>query len=198
VSAQRNAWLRSGGRGHPIWDEEYSSLLTLIANARARFFANLSRDLTVLLRAFPSVAGVVPQWRAEFPADGSVLDLLRETLSADIERGYSYVSPARADFAFLRDGNRWVGSRGQNKLLGMLMQLAAERCCPSGDGERPIWLVDDPGSELDEATLDAVLPMLQRSGDQILVASLSAPSMEVTRTCAPELFHVEHGALHRS
>jgi recombinational DNA repair ATPase RecF len=80
----------------------------------------------------------------------------------------------------------------------MLMQLAAERCCQSDDGERPIWLVDDPGAELDEATQDAVLPLVHRAGDQVLVASLSAPSEETGRICAPALFHVEHGALHRS
>jgi recombinational DNA repair ATPase RecF len=167
----------------------------MIAEARAEFVGRLAGEFRRVTEGFGMLSEVVPAWRSGLPIDESLPRALAAQLEGDVSRGYTYLSATRADLTLMRDGRRWIGSRGQNKLAGILLQLAAERCCRSIEYESPVWLVDDPSAELDARTVDAVLPMIAAAGDQILVASLSPPSGRVRDCCRPSLFHVEQGSV---
>ena len=193
VAAQRNAWLKAGGSGRAVWDQDYAAVLTQVAESRQRFVGALTIAFVDVAAEFPAFSGVGLEWRSGLSNGLDVAAWLSEHRVADIARGYSFLSPSRADFHLVKDGVPWVGSRGQNKLVGMLLQLAADQVVSSALERRAVWLVDDPGAELDVETQGQVLPLLYAAADQLIVTSLSAPPADVAANCSVRVFHVEQG-----
>lgn len=193
AAAQRNAWLKAGGAGRPVWDQDYAAVLSQVAKFRQRFVEALSIAFVELASEFPAVSGVGLEWRSGLSEGLDIVAWLIEHRAADVARGYSFLSPARADFHLAKDGAPWVGSRGQNKLAGILLQVAADRVVSNVLGRRAVWLVDDPGAELDVETQGRVLPLLYEAADQLIVASLSAAPADVASRCSVRVFHVEQG-----
>ena len=193
VTAQRNAWLKAGGRGLAIWDAEYAKVLAEMSGLRSGFFDLLRDAFRVVAKDFDVALDLRPEWRPGLPEAPNILPWLKDHLAADVNRGYSFLSLARGDFHFQRDGNPWVGSRGQNKLVGVLLQLAAEKVVSDRVESRAIWLVDDLGAELDLNSHRRALGTIMRFSDQTLVTSLTPPSTETSHIGAATMFHVEHG-----
>jgi len=195
VAAQRNAWLKGGGGGKPVWDLEYASVLSEIAALRAHLLGSLARAFQQVARNYPAAQGLSLEWRSGLPAAVDIPAWLDSHLDADIARGYSFLSSARGDFHFFQDSMAWVGSRGENKLVGILLQLAAEQVVFEQIGERAVWLIDDLGAELDRATQEKLLAQLINAGDQALVTSLDEPAIPTPQARTTAVFHVEHGAV---
>ena len=188
--AQRNAWLKSGGAGHPIWDVPLACAVGRLNSFRLEYlkcFGGAFRDLT---REFLACGGLLPVWSGTV-SQSRAEEILRRSRVLDVRRGFSSVSPARGDVRFLRDGERWCGSRGENKLAGILLQLAAQ-VVGSAFSSIPVALVDDPFSEVDGARVSAVLREWSKWTDQLIVASLFPPTL---RDDARSMFHVERGAV---
>ncbi|MGB5736392.1 MAG: hypothetical protein WBM40_18320 [Thiohalocapsa sp.] len=195
VAAQRNAWLKVGGPGRAVWDHEYAAVLQAVEVSRQRFFELLRADFLALAEPFEAMGTVVPQWRSCLATGIDVRRWLEEHRAADVARGYSFLSPSRSDFYLSKDGTAWVGSRGQNKLAGILLQLAADRVVSRSLSQRAVWLVDDLGAELDLVTQLAVLPLLHDASDQLVVTSLAMPPSAFELNHMADVFHVEQGAL---
>ena len=193
ISHQRNAWLRNGGNGPPVWDADYAGMLVRIADIRSRVFERIRREFLELAEGFSAAPAVDPCWHSGLAAGQDALAVLAKQRDGDIARGHTFLSPARADFTLTQRGARWVGSRGQNKFLGMLLQLSADRMVRKTGGEPAVWLVDDPGAELDPMTLDAILPLIFQAGEQTLVTGVVGPTEAVVMAWRPNMFHVERG-----
>jgi DNA replication and repair protein RecF len=196
VAAQRNAWLRGGGRGHAVWDPEYAELLHRIAKGRAAFFRSIEgrfRDIADELAVFD---GVLLEWRSGLP-DGleQTLAWLARHRDADVDRGFSYLTPARSDFRLNRCGTPWIGSRGENKLAAVLLQLAADRVVVERRQRRAVWLVDDFQAELDRPTQARLLPILVAAGDQLIATSVDVAQVEGSNVSPGAMFHVEQGSI---
>lgn len=195
IAAQRNAWLRSGGRGLAVWDHEYATVVAEIEGLRARFFTRLQNAFRSVAGEFGIIGTLCPEWRGGLPRADELHSELARQHASDVVRGYSFLSPARGDFRLLHRGSAWVGSRGENKLVGILLQLAADRVVVSTVAQRAVWLVDDLEAELDGRTHCRLLQMLTAVAGQTLVASLSAPTRALSGLGSITLFHVEQGML---
>jgi len=195
VAGQRNAWLRSGGRGPPVWDANYADMLLRIAGIRARFFGRIRREFLALTKQFPAFDGIEPCWHSGVAEGEDVLALLAQQREGDVARGHTVLSPGRADFSLTQGGVRWVGSRGQNKFLGMLLQLSADRVVREAGEDPAVWLVDDPSAELDPTTLNSILPLIFRASEQTVVTSVVSPPEPIVTAWRPNMFHVEQGQL---
>jgi DNA replication and repair protein RecF len=195
ISAQRNAWLRDGGLGLAVWDGDYVSALCEIDRLRTQLFDALCAAFQELAADFGSMAGLVPQWRSGLPDASELPQWLANHREADVARGYSFLSPARSDFYFSRDGTSWVGSRGQNKLAGVLLQLAADRVITNQVGRKAIWLVDDLGAELDAETYQQTLNLITSAAGQVLITCLDPAVPALFHGNSIALFHVEQGNL---
>jgi DNA replication and repair protein RecF len=194
VASQRNAWLKAGGSGRAVWDPEFAAVLTKVAHSRRQFFDRLASAFTPIAANFDATEGLTPAWRGGLPSGvDDVAAWLDEHRAADVGRGYSFLSPARADFVMLKDGVPWAGSRGQNKLAGILLQIAADSVVSSTLGRGAVWLVDDLAAELDVTSQVAILPLLRQAADQLIVTGLMEPPSAATTDCAIEVFHVEQG-----
>jgi DNA replication and repair protein RecF len=195
VAAQRSAWLRAGGTGKPVWDPEYASLIGSIASARRWYFDRLSAALLPIMAGFPALRALSPRWKAEYSEGEEPAALLTAHRERDVVRGYSYLSPARADFCFECADRPWVGSRGENKLVGVLLQIAAERVAVEQGAFGAVWLVDDLQAELDDRTLVALSDLLARGAEQTIFTSLASPRERLPSHCIDAVFHVEQGAI---
>ena len=83
--------------------------------------------------------------------------MLRERLAAarpdDVRRCQTTVGPHRDDVQFAIDGRdaRTFGSQGQQRTVALAWKMAEVRLCERLLGERPLLLLDDVMSELDES-----------------------------------------------
>jgi DNA replication and repair protein RecF len=196
VSAQRNAWLKRGGTGSPVWDLAYVEALVEVLERRSRFFDELVFALAELTRREQWFEDVELRCSRLEPDRGYVLDRLKESLSLDIDRGYTYLTPSRWDFGFVRGGGGFAGSRGEGKVLGFLLQLAAESVVFQKNGRSSVWLVDDIDAELAPEWSARVVELLSRSAVQLFVTSLPG-KLELARSRVKDSasFHVEQGSI---
>ena len=78
---------------------------------------------------------------------------MRERRAEELRRAQTLVGPHRDDVAFLLDGRdaRAFGSQGQQRTVALAWKMAEVRLCEGLLGERPLLLLDDVMSELDES-----------------------------------------------
>lgn len=197
IAAQRNAWLRAGGTGAAVWDLAYAEAMAAIAQARAAFFDRLRRAFEVLTNRTGWFPGLTPIWQDSLIEAAAILERLTEMRPADVDRGYSFVSLARADFLFQIDGRRWIGSRGETKLVGVLMQLAAESVVVADSGDAALWLVDDIAAELNDDWQARLIDLVGRQCQQMVLTSLPGRLPKCPEQTNVQMFHVEHGTVQR-
>jgi DNA replication and repair protein RecF len=196
VAGQRNAWLRSGGRGVRVWDSTYAALHEAIDQARGRWVDRLQLELDELSGEFPMLSGVQVRWRSSMGSGRSAVQALEDGLPLDIQRGFSASGPSRGDFVLERAGRAWSGSRGENKVFVVLCQIGAGRLLEQDVAVRSSWLVDDLGSDLSRRLSEQGFDLLVRQDGQVVFTALDEPRVGVEQTSV-RLFHVEQGKLHR-
>ena len=176
VTAQRNAWLRSGGHGRAVWDSPYVQLAEKITAHRSQYVSDLNRILATAANPFGALLPIRLVLNRGWPADRNLHDVLAASLAADITRGFTYYGPSRADFRLqCGTGPNPIGSRGENKLAVVVLQFAAQQIWQRA-GLSCIWLVDDLAAELDPALCGPIWSLLSPAQNQILATSLIPPS----------------------
>jgi DNA replication and repair protein RecF len=197
ILRQRNAALRSHAPGAVItsWDGELLETATLINGLRQsylqRFEVLLELEVAQLLPGVGIVLRYLPGW----PSGATLAESLAAGIEKDRDQGYTRYGVHRADFRLLIDGNDVAGhcSRGQQKsvLVAFLLaqlRLQLERQSPPG-----IFLLDDLGSELDEAHQRRVLQALRELDAQVFVSAIEGDRLDVSGWEDVARFHVEHG-----
>ena len=131
------------------------------------------------------------RYRPGHPPERSLAEALGAFRGRDRELGYTRRGPHRADLV-LTCGEKPAAeelSRGQQKLLALLLLLAHLRLVAKGSPVAPLLLLDDPVSELDGPHLGVLLDWLERQPMQVWVtATVACP-----RSAA--VFHVEQGKI---
>ncbi len=224
VLVQRNQLLRQirehgGGQENtlPIWDQELATNGAFIFQERARsvnalaafadrWFRELGgwgQRLEIGYRpALPETEAVVLR---SVPTEGDAalggihsafVQALSRNRPRDVGAGMSLLGPHRDDLCFMVDGIdlNVYGSRGQQRLAALSLKLAELDLLEARVGSRPILLLDDVLSELDEAKQMAVLRVAAGAGQTLLtVTHLEA----VDRNVLPDapVLHLEAGAL---
>lgn len=188
VHAQRNAWLRAGPVGKPVWDREYVELSLAVTQVRRTFVLSLDSELRSLVLATGFHQGVGLRLNAGWPGEESLADKLGQSLAGDRERGYTWYGPGRADMEIRLDGLRTLGSRGENKLIVAMLQVAAQRVW-GRRGLDCVWLLDDFGSELAASRMIGAWREILSLGGQVFATALEQPPYE------GKVFHVEQGVI---
>lgn len=131
------------------------------------------------------------RYRPGHPADQVLAEALPAVRDRDRELGYTRRGPHRADLV-LSCGERPAAealSRGQQKLLVLLLLLAQLRLLAEYSPVQPLLLLDDPVSELDSRHLDSVLAWVRRQPVQVWVTATAKGPSEAA------VFHVEQGRI---
>jgi DNA replication and repair protein RecF len=193
---QRNAALRDGVDATALapWDQETGEAGDALHRLRERFLEAILPVYADTLQDLISMAVEVryqPGWAA---ATGLSEALLANAVT-DRARGFTGVGAHRADLRFSTEGApvHQVLSRGEGKLFVVGLVLAQARFLQSIQGRRPIVLVDDLASELDEESRGRFFGQLSALGAQIFVTTVSRDLVEAANWEGSRVFHVERG-----
>ncbi|WP_295881403.1 AAA family ATPase [uncultured Thiohalocapsa sp.] len=192
LQQQRNAWLRGGARGKAVWDAPYVEELAELWGLRTHFLHVVNdayQDLTTTLCPAGAL-GLRWHWSGQGRDLGEVL---ASHLAGDMERGYTFLSPSRGDLVFERESLPWSGSRGENKIAGMLLQLAVQDVVRRSGSAPQVVLLDDPYAEVSEMHIGPVVRRWLESADQLIVTSLADRQEPGAGLDVAAMFHVEQG-----
>lgn len=189
---QRNAALKAQA-GQAVLDAlepEFLRGAAVITRARAALVGRLDHcagDMAGEL-GFRLPGRLALRYRQGYQEGSELAALLREQRDMDRERGFTRSGPHRAELTLSCDGRAAAEmSRGQQKLIAIVLLLAQYRLMSTEQPLHPLLLVDDPVSELDAGHLDSLLGWLGSQPAQSWITATSAPPVDA------RLFHVEQG-----
>lgn len=195
--SQRNAALRSGWTQKAIshWDQELAQFATQLDQARRQYLESLSVFVQEFLIEFPALAQVKITYQQGWREGSDYLSYLTAQYESDKDRGFTQFGPHRADLRIRIDGTdaRDYLSHGQQKVLVAVLMLAQCRQITSQDISAVV-LVDDLPAELDVATRQKLLKLLESTEAQIFLTATDTALFSFK----PEthgVFHVEHGQI---
>lgn len=195
ILRQRNAALK-----HNAGDEMLDALEPQFAQAaesinalRARQVAGLGEQVDSLAveLGFRLPGRVNLAYRPGHPGGKTLPEALAEARPRDRERGFTRNGPHRAELVLTCAGHPAAVelSRGQQKILAVLLQLAHLHRIDRDQALRPLLLLDDPVSELDRGHLDVLLDWLEHAGIQSWVTATDSGRSSM------RVFHVEQGVV---
>ena len=128
----------------------------------------------------------------------SLLGLLEQGLEKELERGFTLYGGHRADIRINAAGvsAKDYLSRGQKKLLCMVMRLAQAKLLKERAGKQTVLLIDDLYAELDEKNCATFIQLIENLGLQSFFTCVSNTEIQLKQFRQPvKVFHVEHGEI---
>ncbi len=128
---------------------------------------------------------------------------LEQARTRDRARGSASVGPHRDDLVFELEGRpvRSMASQGQHRAIVLALELAEIDVISERRGVRPILLLDDVSSELDEGRMTALLENVRQERSQVLLTTTRPELIEtvgVSRMEGRRDFVVVGGRIHAS
>jgi DNA replication and repair protein RecF len=183
ILRQRSTLLRqAGGVASPdvlatldVWDEKLGETGGALVQAREAFLAELE---PLASAAFRSLTRGDDGLRLVYERSytGDLGEALRRSRREDMRRGMTTVGPQRDEILITAGGldARTRLSQGRQRCATLALRLAAHDAVTVAAGSRPVLLLDDAFSELDEATTRSLLAELP-SGQAVLTTAGSIP-----------------------
>ncbi len=193
---QRNAALRDRlpRREIDVWTREMIQHAIRLNEARRKYLAQL----------FPSVLEIattlLPQYKLNvayysgWSEGADYAEILEQSLHRDLTLGYTQFGPHRADLKVTLNAcpAKDILSRGQQKLFVCGMIIAQGALLKTVSETRPIYLIDDLPSELDELSRSKVMALISKQEAQVFITAVERNILNLAYPIA-KVFHVEHG-----
>jgi len=200
VLRQRNTILRRRDEGIGVWEEKLAQLGADVYRARRETLEAIEPEIVKVHNQVSGRREDVSLQCAAAYAEGSsakesLLAALRESRERDARLGYTAVGPHR-DWIRVQLGGRPAeryGSQGQLRTLALSFKLAMLVFGRQVLGEAPVFLLDDPGSELDRKRLAFLAEFLDQWEGQVLVAGTDRDSIPFRDNRPVRGFRVEQG-----
>ena len=184
VLAQRNRALRTAHFGTgpdssavEAWEGQFCALGAGIRQRRLRALEQLSAPFGDAYSRFSPPEEVAElRYRGPLASSGSQLDglqsQLQETREAERRQGHTLCGPHRDDLVFTLNGAAAhdFASEGQLKTTLIAWKIAEFEYLKASTGKKPVLLLDDLFSELDEQRVDRLLTQLDEF-DQVLLTT---------------------------
>ncbi len=198
VLKQRNSALRQGNR--KVVHSLSPQLLSLASDIDTRRQMYAERLQQYIKQYCGELIGSIPdiEYVRGWNRDKSLQEVLDNTITIDLERGYTGAGPHRAEIRFKFDHKlaQTVLSRGQQKMLVSSVIMAQVALFHEDTGRRSILLVDDLPAELDNEHRQQLLEMLWRTNAQLFVTVTEPGLVDLSPWESSKVFHVEHGTVH--
>lgn len=200
VLRQRNFALRGDPSSLDVWDETLSGAAERVRAGRAAAVEELAPVVAGIHRDISGGNDEIqlaydPSGTAEGP--GEFLRALAAARDTDRRLGFTTAGPHR-DALRARIGGRPVeahASQGQLRTLALSLKLALLLWGRDQLGEEPVFLLDDPGSELDSRRLGYLGSFLAQWPGQVLVAATDPDAVPLPRGEGRSDFRIQKGRI---
>ena len=178
VLLQRNRLLENDAPEelHLTWEAELARTGAAVYEARFGPAERLLARAAELLEGF-GVAGAALEYRPSVAPGPDLQSRLAERLAATRSRSrelkQTVVGPHRDDIAVRSGGRdlRRFGSVGEQRLAGIALRLAEADLLLGASSHRPVFLLDEIASELDEERAGLVFRMIAERGQMVYAAA---------------------------
>lgn len=128
----------------------------------------------------------------------SFADALNHSIENDLARGTTTKGPHRDDISIRVNGMdlRYFGSQGQQRSAAVAIKLAEVAIVEKMIGERPVLLLDDIASELDEDRRRRVFDIVGKDG-QVIVTAAAMSELPEEVICGAAVYSVTSGKVGR-
>ncbi|MDG4868435.1 DNA replication and repair protein RecF [Guyparkeria sp. 1SP6A2] len=176
---QRNALLRRGRR-EKTWDDLYLQTATRLESARRQVLEELKRRIERLAPRILPESRLTLRYLPGYRQDVDLAQAIEQGGQRELEMQSTLFGPHRADLKIGIDEHeaRQVASRGQIKMLVVLLHVAVLDLWQAVRHEPAVVLFDDLASELDRDNRRRVLDFLARSGHQAFVSVISPTAID--------------------
>ena len=187
-----------------IWDEKLSALGGVIIRMRMEYTRRLQKEAEDIYKGismeresfsldYRPFELPVQEGQTQREISSLLLEKMMQNRSEDLRSGSTGIGPHRADLEISINGRsvRSFGSQGQQIRSVLALKLAESRCIGDILGERPVILLDDVMSELDQNRREYLLNHL--TGSQIFITCCDKGYF--SRLEGGRVFRMEHGQL---
>lgn len=200
VLKQRNAALKQSNPSVvESLDPQLISLGEELHRLREHYAQILTEKLTEILPAFSkTLEGIALRYRKGWAGD-SLAESIEASSQRDADRGSTGPGPHKADLYLSLNGvpAKERLSRGEQKAMtAALIMAQAQMICESG--EKPLLLLDDVASELDEVHLVRVLSAAMHLDVQIWLTGTRLVPAIMACGGSSAVFHVKHGRVEKN
>lgn len=216
---QRNTLLRRGkidDLSLEPWDAQLVEYGSQIEALRSDCFDKLSVELAGFLKEIAFLEGqdvelgYLSGWYGNRKdredeikgrhAKPQLLSRLLEQRERDLKLGYSSIGSHKFDLCFRSNGKDLseILSRGQKKTLLIALTIVSANLYFLKHGDKPVLLLDDLSSELDDKNLALLTQWLQEFKAQSFITSVSDNNFDAVLCKTNQIFskfHVEHGKI---
>ncbi len=195
--SQRNAALKIPGSDAILdsWDRELEKSGTAIHEQRLTVVEAFGNHYEAVAANLPLDYEIDFSYSAGWNREYSFAKALQVARQNCQRLGTTSVGPHRADLRIRvkKQDVRYMNSRGQQKLLAIVMKLVQCEIYKQHHGHPPIVLFDDMSSELDDIAQEYVVSHLKKLGVQVFLTAIS--DMTVGKSLIDQRFHVEQGLI---
>ena len=170
--------------GVPVYDARLAKVGELLVNAARHYERLAGHEAMFSYRSTieaktgdsppeRSTRGAVPVFASSAELAGAFRQRLAQTRERARALGHALVGPHRDDIRIARGDRelRKFGSVGEQRLAGIALRLAEADMILSAGRQRPVFLLDEVASELDEQRSRMVLEMVSERGQMVYAAA---------------------------
>lgn len=197
---QRNAALRKRWDISVVkhWNKELVDVVNKIQRLKQNYVTQLELVFQECVAEVDQLQNPNFSYYSGWPKDLSFEQALESSWEQDLESGFTRFGPHRSDLVltFGKHRAKDVVSRGQQKVLAILLKLAQVRLYTKQGNKQLVLLVDDLASELDQNFTRSVIEILNLANCQLFVTATEENKIEhLMQLPGTTMFHVEHGEI---
>jgi len=188
ILKQRNRCLKQklGKEEISVWTEQLAKIGVNLSTDQYEFF-NRFRDVLIeglnpskKNSRFKFLEEADVKFIKGWERSKSLLNSLQDSIKKDLAVGYTSQGPHRMDCEYYIKGKKasTVLSRGQLKILILLIFLVNHELINSFFESDTVLLIDDLGSELDLENLELVLSEISNTPNQIILTGIKGENLE--------------------
>ena len=200
ILSQRNALLKDAYYNADIYDlldvydREMAKTGIKIINERKNYLYKLNEKASSF---YDGISGGKEKMRCFYISsandENEFYERLKEKRREDIKQGFSSIGPQRDDIEVLIDemSAKNYASQGQQRSIILTLKLAEGEIIYKEKGKKPIFLLDDVMSELDEYRQDFILNHVKENQVFITCCDISS----VLRLFSGKIFEIKEGKI---
>jgi DNA replication and repair protein RecF len=201
ILSQRNSLLKSNSKDISVWDMQLSQYADEINAQHKKYLKYWYSTVKELSRGISFLNTLKMSYSPGWDTSHSLLDILKEKIDIDRKRGYTTTGPHRADISITLNDRpaKEVLSRGQQKLLMIILLVSQSKILEKAAGEKAVILIDDLHSELDKESQEIILGKLENEKCQTVITSINSNrQLKNIDSLSAHMFHVEHGEVRQT